>query len=104
MLRHARAKIDANAHLGRLNEALAELRRMLAIDPRLTITGIECSLSPQLRLRSSSSWSPACAWLAYRSGEPPCCPAILKVGYGSRAAVEPIRSSPARGGWNVFSL
>jgi hypothetical protein len=99
MLRHARAKIVANAHLGRLNEARAELRRMLAIDPRLTITGYR-----MLRLRSSSSWSPACAWLAYRSGEPPCCPAILKVGYGSRAAVEPIRSSPARGGWNVFSL
>ena len=27
----------ANAHLGRLNEARAELSRMLAIDPKLTI-------------------------------------------------------------------
>jgi hypothetical protein len=46
MLRHARAKIVANAHLGRLNEARAELRRMLAIDPRLTITGYRMFLEP----------------------------------------------------------
>ena len=34
-----RVKIAANAHLGRLNEARAELSRMLAIDPKLTIAG-----------------------------------------------------------------
>jgi tetratricopeptide (TPR) repeat protein len=32
-------KIAANAHLGRLDEARAELSRMLAIDPKLTIAG-----------------------------------------------------------------
>jgi adenylate cyclase len=32
-----RAKIIGNAHLGRLDEARAELGRMLAVDPRLTI-------------------------------------------------------------------
>jgi len=32
-----RVKIAANAHLGRLDEARAELSRMLAIDPKLTI-------------------------------------------------------------------
>jgi adenylate cyclase len=34
-----RAKVVALAHLGRLEEARAELRRMLAIDPKLTIAG-----------------------------------------------------------------
>ena len=34
-----RVKIVANAHLGRLDEARAELGRMLAIDPKLTIAG-----------------------------------------------------------------
>jgi len=34
-----RVKVAANAHLGRLNEAHAELSRMLAIDPKLTIAG-----------------------------------------------------------------
>jgi tetratricopeptide (TPR) repeat protein len=34
-----RVKIVANAHLGRLDEARAELSRMLAIDPELTIAG-----------------------------------------------------------------
>ena len=34
-----RVKIAANAHLGRLDEARAELSRMLAIDPKLTIAG-----------------------------------------------------------------
>jgi len=34
-----RAKVVANAHLGRLDEARAELSRMLAIDPKLTIAG-----------------------------------------------------------------
>ena len=33
-----RVKVCANAHLGRLDEAHAELARLLAIDPRLTIT------------------------------------------------------------------
>ena len=32
-----RVKIAANAHLGRLDEARAELARLLAIDPKLTI-------------------------------------------------------------------
>jgi len=34
-----RVKVVANAHLGRLDEARAELSRVLAIDPRLTIAG-----------------------------------------------------------------
>jgi tetratricopeptide (TPR) repeat protein len=34
-----RVKVAANAHLGRLNAARAELNRMLAIDPKLTIAG-----------------------------------------------------------------
>jgi tetratricopeptide (TPR) repeat protein len=34
-----RVKIAANAHLGRLDKARAELSRVLAIDPKLTIAG-----------------------------------------------------------------
>jgi adenylate cyclase len=34
-----RVKIAANGHLGRLDEARAELGRLLAIDPKLTIAG-----------------------------------------------------------------
>jgi len=34
-----RVKVAANAHLGRLDKARAELSRMLAIDPKLTIAG-----------------------------------------------------------------
>ena len=34
-----RVKVAANAHLGRLEEACAELSRLLAIDPNLTIAG-----------------------------------------------------------------
>jgi len=34
-----RVKVAANAHLGHLDEAQAELGRMLAIDPKLTIAG-----------------------------------------------------------------
>jgi tetratricopeptide (TPR) repeat protein len=34
-----RVKIAANAHLGRLDDARAELSRMLAIDPKLTTAG-----------------------------------------------------------------
>ena len=34
-----RLKIVANARLGRLDQARAELGRMLAIDPKLTIAG-----------------------------------------------------------------
>ena len=34
-----RVKVAANAHLGRLDEARAELSRLLAIDPKLTIAG-----------------------------------------------------------------
>ena len=39
MVTAMRVKLAANAHLGRLDEARAELSRMLAIDPRLTIAG-----------------------------------------------------------------
>ena len=35
-----RVKIVANAYLGHLDEARAELGRMLAIDPKLTIAGL----------------------------------------------------------------
>jgi adenylate cyclase len=35
-----RIKVAANAHLGRLDEARAELGRLLAIDPKLTIAGL----------------------------------------------------------------
>jgi tetratricopeptide (TPR) repeat protein len=41
-----RIKIVANAHLGRLDEARAELREMLAIDPRFTITTMRALLAP----------------------------------------------------------
>jgi len=34
-----RVKVAANAHLGRLDAARAELSRVLAIDPKLTIAG-----------------------------------------------------------------
>ena len=34
-----RVKVAANAHLGRLDEARAELNRVLAFDPKLTIDG-----------------------------------------------------------------
>ena len=42
-----RVKIVANAHLGRLDEARAELGRMLAMDPSLTITWYRMFLEPQ---------------------------------------------------------
>ena len=35
-----RSKVAANAHLGRLDDARAELSRVLAIDPELTIAGL----------------------------------------------------------------
>jgi adenylate cyclase len=41
-----RIKIVANAHLGRLDEARAELGQMLAIDPKLTITTMRTLLAP----------------------------------------------------------
>ena len=34
-----RVKVVANAHFGHLDEARAELSRMLALDPKLTIAG-----------------------------------------------------------------
>ena len=39
LVRAMRVKIVAFAHLGRLDEARAELSRVLAIDPELTIAG-----------------------------------------------------------------
>ena len=39
MVSAMRFKVVANAHLGRLDEARAELGRALAIDPKLTIAG-----------------------------------------------------------------
>jgi adenylate cyclase len=39
MVQTMRLRIVANAHLGRLDEARAELSRLLAIDPELTIVG-----------------------------------------------------------------
>jgi adenylate cyclase len=44
MVAAMRSKIAANAHLGRLEEARAELSRVLAIDPKLTIAGLHESL------------------------------------------------------------
>ena len=35
-----RVKVAANAHIGRLDEARAELGRLLAIDPKLTIADL----------------------------------------------------------------
>jgi len=46
-----RVKIAANAHLGRLDEARAELSRVLAIDPKLTIAGFRANnhfMAPEL--------------------------------------------------------
>jgi tetratricopeptide (TPR) repeat protein len=39
MVSAMRVKVVANAHLGRLDDARAELSRVLAIDPKLTIAG-----------------------------------------------------------------
>ena len=39
MVTAMRVKVVANAHLGHLDEARAELGRVLAIDPKLTIAG-----------------------------------------------------------------
>jgi len=41
-----RVKVAAFAHLGRLGEASAELARLLAIDPKLTIAGYRAFLGP----------------------------------------------------------
>jgi tetratricopeptide (TPR) repeat protein len=41
-----RVKIAANAHLGRLDEARAELGRQLAIHPKLTIAGYRAFMAP----------------------------------------------------------
>jgi adenylate cyclase len=65
-----RVKIAANAHLGRLDEARAELSRMLAIDPKLTIAGFRARTLTLRHQRFWNSWSPACAWLACRRCEP----------------------------------
>jgi adenylate cyclase len=46
-----RVKIAANAHLGRLDEARAELSSVLAIDPKLTIAGFRANnhfMAPEL--------------------------------------------------------
>ena len=39
MVTAMRVKVAANAHLGHLDTARAELRRVLAVDPKLTIAG-----------------------------------------------------------------
>ena len=41
-----RVKVCANAHLGRLDEARAELSRLLEIDPTLTISGYRALIGP----------------------------------------------------------
>jgi adenylate cyclase len=43
LIQAIRAKLVANAHLGRLDEARAELGRMLAINPRFTIAELRAS-------------------------------------------------------------
>jgi len=44
----ARVKVVANAHLGLLAEARAELAGLLAIDPRLTISAFRAALAPAM--------------------------------------------------------
>ena len=44
MVAAMRSKVAANAYLGRLDEARAELSRVFAIDPKLTIAGLHESL------------------------------------------------------------
>ena len=69
MVAAMRVKIAANALLGRLDEARAELGRARAIDPGLTIARLRAYAhfaAPEL----NSMW-PACAWLACRRGESP---------------------------------
>jgi adenylate cyclase len=65
-----RINIAASAHLGRLDEARAELSRMLAIGPKLTIAGYReyaHIMAPEvLELLVTG-----CAWLVYRRSESP---------------------------------
>jgi hypothetical protein len=56
-----RVKVAANAHLGRLDKARAELGRVLAIDPKLTIAGFRDLAHYIWRRKFSNSSSPACA-------------------------------------------
>jgi hypothetical protein len=64
-----RLKVAANAHLGRFDEARAELSRLLAINPKLTIARFRAYLNFGHR-RFSKSTLPACASPACRSSEP----------------------------------
>ena len=60
-----RVKVAALAHLGQLDEARAELSRMLAIDPKLTIAGFRglpaLSIWQRRRSPSSTGGSPMCS-------------------------------------------
>jgi TolB-like protein/class 3 adenylate cyclase len=64
-----RVKIAACAHLGRLDQARAELGRMLALHPKLTIAAVRALLAPWQHLSSSSSIPPVCASPACRRGD-----------------------------------
>jgi TolB-like protein/Flp pilus assembly protein TadD len=73
-----RIKAAALAHLGRLDEARAELSRVLAINPKLTVAGFRewahYEAPEVLELTS-----PACAWPACRRSEPPCSGSVIAV-------------------------
>ena len=65
-----RIKAAAFAHLGRLDEACAELDRILAIDPRLTIARYRVALGSTLQ-KCSNSWRRVFAAPASRKNERP---------------------------------
>jgi hypothetical protein len=52
-----RVKVAANAHLGRLAEARAELSRVLAIGPKMTIAGYRafCGTTADYRNRTPAA-------------------------------------------------
>ena len=64
-----RLKVGALAYLGNLDEARAELCRLLAIDPKATITGYAPTPLTFWRRKFSNPRSMACALLACRRTE-----------------------------------
>ena len=72
MVATMRGKVVALAHLGRLDEARAELSRALAIDPKLTLAGFRAYAHFMASEVLDLYVTGPCASLAYRRGEPPC--------------------------------